>query len=117
MRLIAFAILLAGCQDLYSAKRPYEVREESREYFSDLNEKILINKEYPIEVQLRKDGTFWYKLNKLGEGEGTWLYEEGHAKLYAERKLFVMKLDIRAAESGPVIEFSDRFGPKFLKIE
>lgn len=146
------ALLLAGacfnssCRALYDAKRPYQVYEKPADYFSSLAnskssepEVVLENPDYPIELTLYKDKTFHYYLARLGDGTGSWEYRDGHLELYAERKLFVMQMEMHstspdgaaeAEEEGKAkdeatanatgkaiaLEFSDRFGPKFLPL-
>lgn len=126
---LAFLSLL-GCRNLYEAKRPYDVYEKPVAYFQPLfNESqagsefvTLENASYPIELRLYKDKTFHYHLARLGDGEGTWEHRDGHLELYAERKIFVMRMQVLSvspdeptAESIS-LEFSDRFGPKFLPL-
>ncbi len=130
--LIAMAIATSSCRALYDAKRPYQVYEKPAEYFAPLVNNaeearaeeptiVLENPEYPIELSLYKDKTFRYYLARLGDGQGTWTYKDGHIQLYAERKLFVMQMQMHStvpdADAEIVaLEFSDRFGPKFLPL-
>lgn len=119
--------LLLGCQPLYKAERSYEVYEKDAEFFQPLmNEEagaskiVLEDQSYPIELQLYKDGRFHYYLKRLGDGWGTWSYKKGYLHLYAERKLFVMNFEIHGIQQDGdalSLEFSDRFGPKFLRLQ
>ncbi len=129
--LMALLLLsLAGCRNLYEAPRPYAVYAKPASYFQPLEntpetpqEKAvtLVNKDYPIELQMYKDGRFHYYLARLGDGEGTWNYKDGHIEYYAERKIFVMRMQMHSVAPGEQesmsLEFSDRFGPKFLSLE
>ena len=59
-------------------------------------------------------------LENLGDGTGTWTFKNGKLRLYAERRLFDMHILIKALEEEAnkvAIEFSDRFGPRFLVME
>ncbi|MCO4795534.1 MAG: hypothetical protein KC493_17575, partial [Bacteriovoracaceae bacterium] len=40
-------------------------------------DKKIVNNDYPIELALYNDGKFYYNLENLGEGEGTWKYDNG----------------------------------------
>ena len=131
--LLAFmaALLGLGCQPLYKANRHYEVYEKTEDFFHAVmnadseNVKapstlVLEDQSYPIQLQLYKDGRFYYYLKRLGDGWGTWTYEKGYLSLYAERKLFVMNFEIHSIEpdgDALSLEFSDRFGPKFLRLQ
>ncbi len=87
----------------------------------NLNEdKTILNRDYPIEIAIYNDGKWYYDLPNLDTGTGTWKFENGKIKLYAERDLFDMYIDVVATEEGAkamAIKFSDRFGPKVLKVE
>ena len=79
----------------------------------------MFNNDYPFDLKLNKDGTFKYQLEKLGSGEGTWTYDDGFLKLYAERKRFVMNMELHNInrETGETsLVFADRFGYKFLPM-
>lgn len=118
-KLLILGVLTWSCQDLVHAKRPYQTVEKPQEFFSALEDKRLSNADYPIEVELKKDGVFHYHLPTLkeGDGVGTWRYQDGHVELYAERRMFVMKMAIRSVDDGTLaLEFSDRFGPKYLPV-
>lgn len=85
-------------------------------------DKTIVNNDYPIELALYNDGKFYYNLPTLadGDGSGTWVFKNGKLRLYAQRRLFDMHIMIKALEEGAGtvgIEFSDRFGPQFLKME
>ena len=78
------------------------------------------NDDYPIELALYSDGKFYYMLENLGDGNGTWTFKNGKVRLYAERRLFDMHILIKALEEEAKkvgIEFADRFGPQFLDME
>jgi hypothetical protein len=122
-------LLLLACQPLYKAERNYEVYEKDQEFFQPLLNStaedvktsiVLEDQSYPIELQLYRDGRFRYNLKRLGDGWGTWSHDKGHLQLYAERKLFVMNFEIHGIQhdgDALSLEFSDRFGPKFLRLQ
>jgi hypothetical protein len=119
--------LMMACQPLEKAERNYEVYEKDAEFFQPLmndasgEQKIVLeDQSYPIELQLYRDGRFHYHLKRLGDGWGTWSYKKGFLHLYAERKLFVMNFEIHGIQQDGdalSLEFSDRFGPKFLRLQ
>lgn len=128
--LLALASGLAACQNTYESARPYKVYPQSQTFFSSvLNDSetsetsiTLHEDKYPITIKLYKDGRFSYTLRKLGDGWGKWKYSEadGYIDLYAERTLFVMQMQIRNTDpqnpKALALEFSDRFGPKYLSM-
>ena len=82
--------------------------------------RALHNPAYPIEVALFNDAKFYYYLENLGDGKGSWKYEDGSLYLYAERLMFVMEMEIHSVEeSGEeiIIDFEDRHGPKWLPLD
>lgn len=90
---------------------------EDVEYRKDIH---LINNEYPIEISLYENGEWFYNLENLGKGKGTWIFKNGRLELFAERILFDMYIDIESADSmtnNLIIKFSDRHGPNVLKVE
>ncbi len=119
MRLLVIFLFLFGCQDLVKANRPYVMTPMESTETQSLRSSVLENKDYPIRLRMHADGTFNYDLPTLkdGEGSGTWAEVDGCIKLYAERKLFVMNMWVVKAEGGTYhLEFSDRFGPKYLPL-
>lgn len=127
--LLPLLILSSACRNLYEAQRPYEVYAKPISYFQPLlnqtaSEEVLVleNPEYPIELKLFSDKTFHYYLARLGEGTGSWSYHpEGYIELYAERKIFVMRMQMHSVTPEQKVEaisleFADRFGPKFLPL-
>lgn len=75
--------------------------------------------DYPIEVKLFADKTFYYVLPTLGDGTGTWSHSDGKVNLHAKRSLFDMSIDIHALEKGPnkvAFVFVDRHGWQFVKM-
>lgn len=83
-------------------------------------DKSLLNRDYPIEVALYNDGKWYYDLPNLDTGRGTWKFEDGKIKLFAERDIFDMYIEVVATDkdaSKMVLKFSDRFGPRVLKTE
>ena len=82
-------------------------------------DKSIINTEYPIEIALYEDHKFYYDLPNLGDGTGTWSYEDGHLTLIAARDIFDMKIDVHSMDEMAQeisIRFIDRFGPNVLKM-
>ncbi len=80
----------------------------------------LVNDEYPIELILYEDGSFYYILENLGEGRGTWIYQDGELKLHAKRRLFDM--DMTIVSSNPEgtewrLNFRDRFKFRDLPLD
>lgn len=130
--LLLFLFILPGC-GVNKEKSPvtfYPVKKESfAKYVNqkkisgtpNLSEDIhIINNDYPIEISLYKNGRWYYNLENLDDGEGTWKYNEGRLELFANRALFDIRIDIEGSSEGApdvVIRFSDRFGPKTLKME
>ena len=68
-------------------------------------------------MALYNDGKFYYNLDNLGDGEGTWKYENGVIKLTAFRKILTFDVDMnytftitRKDGSQSLIKFRDRKG-------
>lgn len=83
-------------------------------------DKVISNYDYPIEIALYSDGKFYYNLPTLGDGNGTWTQESGYIKLYSERTLFDMYIEIKALNEEATdfgITFIDRFGPQAIKVQ
>jgi hypothetical protein len=83
-------------------------------------DKTILNRDYPIEVALYRDGRWYYDLPNLDTGSGTWKIEDGMIKLYAQRRLFDMYIEVVATEEGAdkvALKFRDRFGPRILETE
>lgn len=83
-------------------------------------DKTIRNDDYPIEIALYSDGKFYYNLPTLGDGNGTWTQEAGYIKLYSERTLFDMYIEIKALDENANqfgITFIDRFGPQAIKVQ
>ena len=130
---LSLSFLMISCQDIEKANRPYSVFKKPESSFSKaINHKTdegsefyLENKDFPIQVKLFDDGKFFWVLDTLKtdpQGFGTWKYDEkdGDLKLYAETKMFVMKMSVKSlsesSDESFTIEFSDRHGPKFLPL-
>lgn len=80
---------------------------------------VLHNDDFPIEVKLYDDNTFYYLLPTLGDGRGTWEYKDGHINLHAKRSLFDMSIDVYSLEEGSeklAFSFVDRHGWQFIEV-
>ena len=134
MKVIGFFILsfLVACGAGSSTEQLtfYEVQNESFNQLINTKsmpenpnasvDKFIINNKYPIELALYSDGKFYYNLPTLGDGTGTWTQETGYVKLYAERSLFDMYIEIKAIDENAQefgIFFVDRFGPQSIKVD
>lgn len=129
MKLILLMLItLVSCGKQGSAKF-YRVEETALvKYVNQKNmpsspnltlDKSIVNTSYPIEIALYNDGTFYYDLPNLGDGKGTWKNSNGKIELKAKRSLFDMYIDVHANDEAAQtlsIEFTDRWGPKTLKM-
>lgn len=122
------ALLVTGCGKQESS-RTYPLKDKAVEKLvnqkslpDDPNltlDKSIINTTYPIQIALYKDGKFFYVLDRLGDGTGTWTKRKDFIELKARRTLFDMYIEIRSGdEEGEkvLIQFTDRFGPNTLKM-
>lgn len=130
---VVFVVLLTSCRPEIVKQNPFQWQKKDEGYFSrivnevqqpdkiDSTESIkIVNHNYPIELYLYGDKTFRYKLENLGDGEGTWRYAHGGLKLHAVRKLFVMNIGIHSISEHDdefAIDFVDRFGTQYLRVD
>jgi hypothetical protein len=132
--LLQFGILLTliscGAESQKSDLEFYPIKKESfNKYINaekasddiDLSKDIhIVNRDYPIEISIYEDGKWYYNLDNLDDGFGTWKYKNGRLELFAHRTLFDMNINIEGtAEGAPnvVLKFSDRFGPRTIQVE
>ena len=130
---LSLLFLAASCLDLKeepSELRFFQVKKEDfKPYVNKIKKpaipnlselKTIINLEYPIEIALFQDGTWYYDLPNLDTGSGTWTFENGAIKLFAERNLFDMVIWLEATKEKAKdvrIRFSDRWGPKVFSMD
>ena len=82
--------------------------------------KTITNADYPIEIAIFEDGKWYYDLPNLDTGFGTWKYTEGALKLFAQRALFDMHINVVGLDEGAEIlgiDFSDRHGRRVIPVE
>ena len=130
--LILTAALLTGCSpagtyhvETIDGKKPLDFYavfiEEMSDGQMDLNDYLKVmdlDEEAlrdPIELELRKDGTFSMKFNSAGEDArtGTWKKENGAVKLMGEHKDDVLELKI---DGGKLVMEAKFFGEDNSKI-
>lgn len=76
--------------------------------------------EYPMRMALFANGRFYYQVDNLGDGQGTWDVTDGVLRLRAIRPLFDMNLFVSGANDESdetVIRFIDRHGFNSVRIE
>lgn len=69
--------------------------------------------DYPMRFVLFQDGRFYYQIDRLGDGNGFWRFEQGGIELTAVRPIFDMHIYLSArAEQGneTLVRFYDRHG-------
>lgn len=132
--LILCIVLLTSClssvKDAPSQLQAFEISESNYQHLinnkdipdePNLNiDKTVLNRDYPIEVALYRDGNWYYDLPNLGTGKGTWRFVDGELKLHAERSLFDMNITIFATKEGAqelAMKFFDRHGFNKLSLE
>lgn len=70
-------------------------------------------KEFPMRFVIFDNNTFYYQVDRLGTGNGTWSYRDGGLQMIASRPLFDLTLYLSAAHGEGnelVFRFLDRFG-------
>lgn len=128
MKLTAFVIAIGMV--LTACGKPV-VSEGNKRDFSFYNQFINSNDQYPNAAQnlsqlklftseekysmrlaIFENGSFYYQVNNLGDGEGRWEYHDGILRLKAVRPIFDMDLDIMAEREevdDTIVQFVDRF--------
>ena len=77
-------------------------------------------KDYPMRFVLFDNSTFYYQVDKLGDGYGQWKFQDGALDLQATRPLFDMSISLTATEAvgeSMVVRFLDRRGFQSVKIQ
>lgn len=76
--------------------------------------------EYPMRMALFPEGTFYYQVDNLGDGEGRWDIKDGVLRMRAIRPLFDMHLFVSGEKpvgDEAIIRFIDRHGFNSLRVE
>lgn len=86
-----------------------------------LNElKLIEGKEvYQMRYALFDDGQFFYQVDNLGSGYGTWTFKDGVLNLFSSRTFFDLDLYVSAARpegEAVVMQFTDRFGANTVNV-
>ena len=128
--LLPLIFLFIGCESQKNSLSFYKVKYQDFEHIINkerlpekpnlANYRTIQNRDYPIEIAIFEDGTWYYDLPNLDVGTGTWKYNDGQIELFAERPLFDMHINVVALkEKASIIgiEFHDRFGLKILETE
>ena len=74
---------------------------------------VQTGKEFPMRFVLFDNKTFYYQVDRLGSGTGTWVYHDGGLELTANRPFFDLSFYLSAANGTGnqlVFRFLDRFG-------
>jgi len=69
--------------------------------------------DFPMRFALFDNHTFYYQVDRLGNGVGKWSYQSGSLELIANRPFFDLALYLSAAQAEGdevVFRFVDRFG-------
>jgi hypothetical protein len=85
--------------------------------------KNIINEQYPVQVSLYADHTFYYDLPNLGDGHGTWEYVDGKIVMSTKREIFGkninMTYELQANDENAEnvsIQFTDRWGAQSFRM-
>ncbi len=76
--------------------------------------------DYAMRFALFSNGTFYYQIDRLGDGTGDWLYEDGALKLIADRPMFNMTFHVSATDEtsdATTVRFLDRHGFNSYSIQ
>jgi hypothetical protein len=128
LHLLVILLVVSACGGSDKATKFYQVEAQSYSKFINQYElkepnlsldRTLVNNDYPIEISLYSDNTFYYDLPNLGDGRGTWKISSRGIELFAVRDIFDMYLEIQATDpeaNTVAVRFTDRFGPRVLKL-
>ncbi|MFN9066739.1 MAG: hypothetical protein ACK5V3_05890, partial [Bdellovibrionales bacterium] len=129
---ISFILFVAGCNSKFSmvsSPREPEFFQElinpaslSAQMPNKLEETQLLatGDEYPMRFVMFDNGQFFYQVDRLGEGYGTWSFQEGGVRLFANRKLFDMSIYLGASSDvgdEMQVRFLDRRGFQNVRIQ
>lgn len=133
MLFIISMLSLFSCGGSKEKVKMYELKQEALTSFVNPQnlsgtpnpgtERFIVNNDYPIELALYSDKRFYYNLPNLGDGDGTWNYDNGKIVMKAKRSILGMDVDMviemKAADSNGeslAIHFMDRHGPNTMKM-
>ena len=131
--LISSLLILAACvgsDDEKNDLKFFSVPVEAKDFDIYVNQKdlpenpdltadrMIVNEDYPIEIVSIKmgNGITTFLISTLATA--LWEFKDGRLKLFAERRLFDMHIDIVPVEEQAkevIVKFRDRFGPKFFR--
>ena len=129
---ILLGLCIFGCAENYNLmefKREPSFFEVYKNPHAELNQaaekiesiKLLqTSDQYPIRLAIYDDGQFYYQVDQLGNGTGTWKYEDGGLKLTTRRKIFDMNFYVTAVSAEGdklVVKFFDRHGYNEYPLE
>lgn len=121
--LIAVSIL-TGCSDVSMVENkrdeafykkmnnPSTDQAQAETKLADLKV-IETSESYPMRIALFDNNQFYYQIDRLGNGTGTWKFSSGALELIANRPIFDMNFVLSAAQpegDALVVRFIDRFG-------
>jgi hypothetical protein len=83
----------------------------------------LVNDQYPVQVSLYSDKTFYYDLPNLGDGHGTWEYSDGRIVMKTKREILGKNIEMiyelqandETAENVS-LQFTDRWGAQSFRM-
>lgn len=126
--LITLCIIFLSCNS-EQGSREYRFSEQLGGSYSSLinNKKIelrsnldikLVNQAYPLHFQIYENKGFYYFLQGLDEGEGTWTIKDNILVLTAKTPMFDLIVNIEEVSIGVYqFKFIDRHGPQVLPLE
>jgi hypothetical protein len=117
---VLMLLILTSCGDLLigqrrdpSFYRPVISEKSAPKKVAMESEKLVYSDKYPMRMALFSNEKFYYEIDELGEGWGTWTMDDGVVKLYAPRPFFDMRIVMSGdAETGEarIFKFRDRTG-------
>lgn len=131
LKIVLVAGFLVGC----SGKAPVQHKRDETFFAKVLNpgekfehaEQELPNlklltatDKYQMRYALFDNGKFYYQVAKLGNGIGTWSYQNGIIHLLAPRNFFDLELNLGAAAAegdAMAFQFLDRFGNNVVQVD
>jgi hypothetical protein len=88
------------------------------------SDKHVVNQQYPVEIALYSDHRFYYNLPNLGDGYGTWKYEDGKIVMLTKREILgkniEMTYELQANDPNAEnvsVQFTDRWGAQSFRLK